>query len=120
MESKQLPTVIEELLSKSNYTYDELRKNIKNSMQELDQDVWEVNIDMLKLSFKPTDKEVFDLIRAFLVYEYNEKAVHLTLNTKDNTVTIERDKMSIIGLALLLFIALLFTGLIVLMSNTMF
>lgn len=110
-----IPSSIEKIIVKEGINYQELRQIIINAITEVDQEVWEIKIDMLTFPVKLNKNELYEFIQFFFLYEYDE-AVYVSIYSSDNKITVECDKyfsrfmsifVSILALGIITFIIMI-------------
>ncbi len=87
----EYPKVIEKIILKEGSTYEELRQIIIDNIQEVEQDLWEFEIDKLKFPIKLSDNEVFEFLEFFFLHEY-DKSVYVNIYTSEGKIVVECDR----------------------------
>jgi hypothetical protein len=108
----EYPSVIEKIILKEGATYEELRDIVINTLQEVDQEVWEIDMNILKFPVPLNENEIFEFIEFLFLQEY-DKAVYVHIFPNENNITIECDKC--FEGSMLALISILFIGVIVFM-----
>lgn len=107
----ECPKVIEKIMLKEGSTYEELRQIIVDALKEVDQEVWEIELDTFKFPVELNENEMFELLEFFFLNEY-DKAVYVHIYSNDGKIEIECDRcfdgsmlalISILSIAVIVF-----------------
>lgn len=87
----EYPKAVEKIILKEGSTYDELKQIIVDSLKEIDQEVWEIEIETLMFPVKLSEDELFELIEFFFLNEYDQ-AVYVNIYSSEGKINIECDR----------------------------
>lgn len=88
-----IPTNIQDILTKEKMTYDQIRQVLINATKEVEQEIWEVDTKILNFPVNLNVNELHDLIEFFFLNEYDE-GVYIRMYEIDNIINVECDHNS--------------------------